>query len=167
MLTFCFIFLGLLMRICQIDDIDRRILSIVQDDADVTHAVLAERVGASSASCWRRIKALEDAGVLRKTVRLVNADLVGKGVNVLCHLRMKSHAEGQRQAFENFVKGREEIMECYSMSGDWDYLVRIVAKDVADCEQFLMRTLLGHPSVATTSSHFALAQVKYSTVIPV
>ncbi len=151
----------------QLDDIDRRILAIVQDDADVTHAVLADRVGASSASCWRRIKALEDAGVLRKTVRLVDADRVGKGVNVLCHLRMKSHAPGQRQAFEDFVKGRDEIMECYSMSGDWDYLVRIVARDVADCEQFLMRTLLGHPSVSTTSSHFALAQVKYSTAIPV
>lgn len=151
----------------QLDDIDRRILSILQDDSDVTHAVLAERVGSSSASCWRRIKALEDAGILRKTVRLVDADLVGKGVNVLCHLRMKSHAPEQRQAFESFVHSRDEIMECYSMSGDWDYLVRIVAKDVADCEQFLMRTLLGHPSVSTTSSHFALSQVKYSTAIPV
>jgi Lrp/AsnC family transcriptional regulator len=154
-------------NIVQLDRIDRAILTVLQEDADVSHAALAERVGASTASCWRRIKALQESGVLRKSVRLVDAARVGKGVNVLCHVRMKSHAPDQRRAFEDFIRDRVEVMDCYSMSGDWDYLLRIVAEDLPDCERFLMRVLLNHPSVATTSSHFALMQVKYTTAVPV
>lgn len=148
-----------------LDRVDRSILTLLQQDANLSHASLAERVGASTASCWRRIKALQDVGVITKTVRLVDAALVGKGVNVLCQVRMRSHAPEQRRAFEDFVHDRGEIMDCYSMSGDWDYLLRIVAEDVSDCERFLMRSLLNHPSVATASSHFALTQVKYTTAI--
>ena len=81
----------------QIDDIDRRIISLLQDDATLSHADLAERVGASTASCWRRIKALEADGVLLQTVRLVNPQAVGCGVNVLCHVRMRSHAMPARE----------------------------------------------------------------------
>lgn len=149
-----------------LDRVDRSILTLLQQDASLSHALLAERVGASTASCWRRIKALQDVGVITRTVRLVDAALVGKGVNVLCQVRMRSHAPEQRRAFEDFVHDRGEIMDCYSMSGDWDYLLRIVAEDVGDCERFLMRSLLNHPSVATASSHFALTQVKYTTAIP-
>lgn len=151
----------------QLDAIDRRILTALQEDASISHAALAERVGASTASCWRRIKALEAAGVLTRTVRLVDGNKVGRGVNVLCHLRMRSHSAESVAAFEEFVRSRAEIIECYSMSGDWDYLLRIAVCDVADYEHFLMRTLLRHPSVATGASHFALGQVKYTTAIPV
>lgn len=149
------------------DAIDRRIVAALQDDATITHGELAEMVGASTASCWRRIKALEVAGVLRRTVRLVDAEKVGRGVNVLCNIRMRSHAQEARGAFEDFVQGRAEIIECFSMSGDWDYLLRVVVSDVADYNHFLMHILLSHPSVAGASSHFALAQTKYTTALPV
>jgi len=149
------------------DDIDRKILSALQRDASISHSELGQKVGTSSASCWRRIKALEFAGVLGKAVRLVDANHVGKGVNVLCNIRMKSHAKESRSAFEKFVERRPEVVECFSMSGDWDYLLRIVAADVADYNFFLMETLLGHPSVAGASSHFALSMPKYTTAIPV
>lgn len=155
------------MDAVQLDLIDRKLLIALQEDADIPHALLAERVGASAASCWRRIKALQATGVLRKTVRLVDAERIGKGVNVICHVRMKAHAADQRRAFEEFVQQQGEVLECYSMTGDWDYMLRIVAADVADCERFLMRRLLNHASVAATSSQFALSQVKYSTAIPV
>lgn len=151
----------------ELDLVDRRILAALQEDAALSHAELAERVGASSASCWRRIKALEGAGYLTKTVRLVDARKVGRGVNVLCNVRMRSHDKAARDAFESFVQGRPEIVECFSMSGDWDYLLRIVVADVADYNDFLMRTLLGHPGVAGASSHFALAMTKYTTALPV
>lgn len=105
--------------------------------------------------------------MLRRTVRLVDPVAVGRGVNVLCNIRMRSHAIEARQAFEQFVDGRPEIVECFSMSGDWDYLLRIVAADVADYNDFLMLTLLGHPSVAGASSHFALSMTKYTTALPV
>lgn len=150
----------------QLDAIDRKLLHELQRNASLSHADLAERVGASTASCWRRIRALETDGVLGPLVRLVNATRIGRGVNVLCHVRMKSHAAEATEAFESFVASREEIIECYSMSGDWDYLLRILVADVEDYHRFLMRTVLRHPSVATGSSQFALAQVKYTTAVP-
>ncbi|MCW4460902.1 Lrp/AsnC family transcriptional regulator [Sphingomonas sp. BT-65] len=150
-----------------LDAVDTRIVTLLQEDATLSHADLADRVGASSASCWRRVKALETAGVLRRTVRLVDPVAVGRGVNVLCNIRMRSHAVEARQAFEQFVDSRPEIIECFSMSGDWDYLLRIVVADVADYNDFLMQTLLAHSSVAGASSHFALSMTKYTTALPV
>jgi Lrp/AsnC family transcriptional regulator len=151
----------------QIDPIDRKILALLQQDATLSHAELADRVGASAASCWRRIKALEAAGYLTGTVRLVDAGKIGLDVNVLCNVRMRSHAKDARDAFEAFVRGRPEVIECFSMSGDWDYLLRVVVTDVGAYNEFLMRTLLGHASVAGASSHFALQLTKYTTALPV
>lgn len=150
-----------------IDELDRRIISALQADAAISHQDLADRVGASAASCWRRIRALEAAGVLGRTVRLVDAASLGKGVNVLCNIRMRSHARDARSAFEQFVDGQAEIVECFSMSGEWDYLLRVIVADVTDYNDFLMNRLLGHPSVAGAASHFALAMTKYTTAIPV
>ncbi|MFI8683388.1 Lrp/AsnC family transcriptional regulator [Brevundimonas diminuta] len=150
-----------------LDPIDRRILVQLQEDAALSHAALAEKVGASSASCWRRVKAMEEAGVLLATVRLVDPEKVGRGVNVMCQVRMRSHAPDDRQGFEAFLQTKPEVMEAHSMSGEWDYLLRIVAADVAGYERFLMRELLNHSNVATAASHFALSQVKYSTALPV
>ena len=155
------------MKQTSLDDVDRRILRFLQQDASISHAALAEAVGSSPASCWRRIKAMEESGVLRAQVRLVDADLVGRGVNVMCQVRMKSHSPNDRQAFEAFLNTKPEVMEAHSMSGEWDYLLRIVAEDVAGYERFLMRDLLNHANVATAASHFALSQVKYTTALPV
>jgi DNA-binding Lrp family transcriptional regulator len=92
---------------------------------------------------------MEEQGVLREAVRLVDPKKVGRGVNVMCQARLKSHSPEHRKAFEQFMQAHEEIMECYSMSGEWDYLMRIVVGDVGEYERFLMKDLLGHPSVAT------------------
>ena len=149
------------------DELDRRIVRALQIDATLTHATLGEKVGASHASSWRRVKALEAAGVLTRPVWLVDPSRVGRGVSVMLQVRIKSHALDQRQPFETFLLARPEVMECFSMSGEWDYLLRIVVADVADYERFLMRELLNQPNVATSASHFALSQVKYTTAIPV
>lgn len=150
----------------KIDAIDRKLLHELQRDASISHAELAERVGASTASCWRRIRALEADRILGSQVRLVDTARLGRGVNVICHIKIKNHLIETTEAFESFIASREEIIECYSMSGDWDYLLRILVADVEDYNRFLMRTVLRHPSVATGSSHFALAQVKYTTAVP-
>lgn len=150
-----------------LEPLDRRIVELLQKDASISHAELAERVGSSPASCWRRIRALEAAGVLVSTVRLVDPARIGRGVNVICNIRVRSHARDVRGPFEDFVRSRPEVMECFSMSGEWDYLLRIVAADVADYEDFLMHTLLDHPSVGAASSHFALSTTKYTTALPV
>ena len=150
-----------------LDDIDRRLLRAMQDDASLSHAALAEIAGASPASCWRRIRALEDAGILLRTVRLVHPDKVGRGMSVMLQVRLKSHAPDERKNFEDFLRSRPEIMECHSMSGEWDYLMRIVVGSVPDYQHFLMDQLLSNANVATSASHFALSQVKYTTALPV
>ena len=149
-----------------LDGIDRRILRELQVDAAISNAELAERVGSSAASVWRRIKAMESSGLLNQAVRLLDQQILGYGVNVLCNIRVRSHARDVRGSFETFVTDRPEILECFSMSGDWDYLLRIVAVDVSDYEKFLMNVLLEHPSVGSASSHFALSMTKYSTALP-
>lgn len=154
-------------QMVQTDALDRRILDALQVDASLSQSELAEQVGSSAASVWRRLKAMEGAGVLRSTVRLVDPARVGCGVVVICNIRVRSHAREVRRAFEEFVQDKAEVMECYSMSGDWDYLLRIVAADVADYEDFLMHVLLEHPSVGGASSHFALSTTKYTTAVPI
>ena len=151
----------------QLDPVDRRIVRELQRDANISHAALAEKVGASAASVWRRVRALEAAGVLGKTVRLADAERLGRSVNVLCQVRMTRQSVEARSDFEAFIQSREEIVECYAMSGEWDYLLRIAVRDVADYDRFIMRGVLAHPSVANAASNFALRQVKYTTEIPV
>ncbi len=151
----------------QLDAVDRRIVRELQRDASLSHAALAERVGASAASVWRRVRALEKAGVLGRAVRIASPRALGRSVNVLCQVRMARQTVEARADFEDFIQSREEIVECYAMSGEWDYLLRIAVRDVADYDRFIMRGVLAHPSVANAASNFALRQVKYTTEIPV
>jgi Lrp/AsnC family transcriptional regulator len=150
-----------------LDLLDRRLLAALQADASLSNAELAERVGSTGPSCWRRIRQMEEAGILRQTVRLADPDLLGLGVTVLCEVRLRNHEQETVEAFELFVRAQAKIMECYSMTGEWDYLLRIVAADVADYEHLLMRVLLKHPSVGGASSRFALSVTKYQTALPV
>ena len=151
----------------QIDEIDRRIVRELQRDASLSHAALADRVGASAASVWRRVRNLEKEGVLGASVRLANAEHLGRSVNVLCQVRMNRQTVEARADFEQFIQSRDEIVECYAMSGEWDYLLRIAVRDVADYDRFSRQGVLAHPSVANAASNFALRQVKYTTEIPV
>lgn len=151
----------------RLDALDRRIIAQLQQDASLSNAELAERVGSTGPSCWRRIRLLEEAGVLGRTIRLADQVKLGHGVNMLCNVRMRTFDADSVAAFETFVQAEARIMECFSMSGDWDYLLRVVATDVADYETFLMQRLVKHPSVASASSHLALRVAKYQTAIPV
>ena len=153
-------------KVLSLDPLDRRIVRVLQHYGDISNADLAERVASSPAAVWRRAKAMEAAGVLGAHVRLVNRKAIGKNLDVLCQVRMKLHDRDARAQFEAFVATHEAVMECYSMSGEWDYLLRVVATDVEDYEAFLMRELLSHAAVATSASHFALHRVKYTTALP-
>lgn len=149
-----------------LDPLDRKILACLQKRGNISHAELAIEVGASQASCWRRIRALEERGVLGPTVRLLDREAVGRGLDVLCQVRMKAHDLDARHRFEDFARQHPNIMECYSMSGEWDYLVRIVVGNVQEYEKILMQEILAQ-DVAASSSHFALKCVKYKTDIPI
>ncbi|MBD9527134.1 MULTISPECIES: Lrp/AsnC family transcriptional regulator [Paracoccus] len=151
----------------QIDSIDRKIIAELQQDGGLSSQELADRVGSSAASCWRRVKALEQAGILKQTVRLVDPARLGRGLDVFCQIRLKSQSRTQRAAFEAFIEAQENVVECYSISGDWDYLLHVVAEDVADYERVLMHGILDHEVIASSSSIFVLRRVKHQTAIPV
>ena len=154
-------------QVSNLDPLDRRILQELQADASLSHAELAERVGSTAPSCWRRIRAMEQAGVLLRTVRLVEAEKLGYPVNVICNVRMRDYLRESIERFEAFVDEQGCILECFMLSGDWDYLIRVIAENVTEYENFLMRSLLRHPSVAGASSNFALSVKKQTTAIPV
>lgn len=149
-----------------LDPLDRRILRIVQREGDISNAELAERVAASPASCWRRVSAMEKAGILAGAVRIVDPQAVGRGLDVICQVRMKTHDPAARASFEAFVLAQDLVMECHHMSGEWDYLLRIAVETVQEYQRFLMAELLGHAAVATSASHFSLKRVKYTTALP-
>jgi Lrp/AsnC family transcriptional regulator len=151
----------------ELDGLSRKILAELQQDASLTNAELAERVGSTAPSCWRRVRAMEEAGILKSAVRLVDQERLGPNVNVLCHVRLRSHSPENSAAFEELVLAQNRIMECHSMSGEWDYLLRVVAQNVADYESFLMGTILACPAVGGTASQFSLRVVKFSTALPV
>jgi DNA-binding Lrp family transcriptional regulator len=150
-----------------IDALDRRILRVVQRQGAISQADLAEQVGSSSASCWRRLKALEEDGILGDVVRLVDPAKVGQRLEAICQVRLKSHAAEVRSDFEAFARSHEQIRACYLMSGEWDYLVIVMSRDVQQFEHFLMREMLAHNSVATSASHFSLKCIKTTTEIPI
>ncbi|MCH4150542.1 MAG: Lrp/AsnC family transcriptional regulator [Sphingobium sp.] len=155
------------MKEISLDTLDRKLLRVLQRRADISQLALSEEVGASPASCWRRLRSLEDAGVLGPVVRLLNPQAVGKKLDIVCQVRMKVHDLESRASFEAFIARRDEVMECLSMSGEWDYQLRLTLTDMAEYEDFLMRHLLAHPTVANSASHFALKRIKYTTALSV
>lgn len=151
----------------QLDDIDRRILEILQEDASLSSAQVAERVGLSSSPCWRRIQRLEKAGVIRKRVALLDPALLGLGIVVFASVRLTAHGRQALPEFEAAVERYPEVMECYTVSGGQDYLLRVATRDIHAYEVFLREQLLQLPSVGEVHSRIAITQVKYTTAIPI
>lgn len=151
----------------QLDDYDRQILRALQTNAESSMVELGELVGLSHTPCWRRIKRLEQEGYIRGKVALLEPLKIDLGVNVHAYIIIKSHDEASLNAFEGAVQNVAEIVECYSTSGDKDYVLRVVAKNVGDYERLLKKTLVHLPNVMSVNSTFALKQVKYTTELPV
>ena len=150
-----------------LDEIDRKILRHLQEEARISNADLADRVGLSPAPCLRRVRGLEESRVIRKYVTLLDPAAVNLGVTVFVQISLDLQVEDRLEIFERAVLRRPEVLECYLMTGDADYLVRVVVPDVAAYERFLKDTLTRIEGVAGIKSSFALKQVKYSTVLPV
>lgn len=150
-----------------LDDLEARILTILQRDASASVAELAQAVGSSPATVWRRLKGLEDRGVIGPPVRLVDPAKVGRGMDVFVQVRMKSQDAASRAAFQRAMEAEPVITEVYSTSGDWDYLLHLLVRDIADLEAVLMSRILGMDSVAGTSTVFVLRRIKCETAVPV
>jgi len=149
-----------------LDRIDRKILAALQDDARLTNADLAEKVGLSPSPCLRRVKALEVAGVIRRYATLIDPAAVNLPVSVFVSVTLERQVEERLEAFEAAVVERPEVLECYLMTGEADYLLRVVVADLAAYERFLKDHLTRIPGVASIKSSFALKQVRYNTALP-
>ena len=148
------------------DAVDRKILQILQSDASIAMADLAQRVGLSHTPCWRRVKQLEENGTIRERVVILDPVLMGLNVNVLANIRLKAHDEDTLNAFERAARERPEIVECFIMGGESDYAVRIVVSSIEEYETLLKKVLLHFPGVASVNSHFALKCLKNTTRLP-
>lgn len=151
----------------ELDEIDRRILETLQTDARVRNVQLAGRVGLSASPCLRRVEQLEKSGVIRGYVTLVDAVAVGLPVSVFVSVTLEKQVEAALETFEDAIRACPEVMECYLMTGDADYLLRVVTSDLSAYERFLIEHLTRVPGVASIKSSFALKQVAYRTALPI
>jgi Lrp/AsnC family leucine-responsive transcriptional regulator len=149
-----------------LDALDVKLLALLQNDARRSNVELAEAVGLSPSPCLRRMRQLERRGVIRGYVTLVDPQVVGLPVSVFVNVTLKTHVEEALEVFEDAIRERPEVMECYLMTGEADYLLRVVSADLATYQRFLMDHLTRIPGVANVRSSFALKQVQYRTAMP-
>jgi len=155
------------MPISQLKDIDQHILLHLQDNARLSNVDLADRVGLSPSPCLRRVRNLEEKGVIKGYVTLVDQNTIGLPVSVFVSVSLEKQIEPALERFETAVRARPEVMECYLMTGGADYLLRVVTADLAGYERFLLDHLTRIPGVASIKSSFALKQVTYKTALPI
>jgi Lrp/AsnC family transcriptional regulator len=149
-----------------VDPIDQQILAALQADAALSGAEIASKVGLSVSPCWRRIQRLEALGVIRCRVALLEPEALGLDVVVFASVKLSAHGYQALPRFESAVREFPEVMECYTVSGGVDFLLRIVTEDIHRYEEFLRDRLLQLPEVAEVHSRIAITQVKYTTELP-
>ncbi|MFG1480047.1 Lrp/AsnC family transcriptional regulator [Xanthobacter sp. V4C-4] len=149
-----------------LDDASLRILDALQQNAELSNAELAEQVGLSASPCWRRVADLKARGVIRGAVALVDPLKLGLAVNVFVHVTLKQQDKPSLEVFTSAIRRRPEVMECYLMTGEADFLLRVVIEDLIRYQSLMLDCLTQIPGVANIRSSFALDQVKYTTALP-
>lgn len=150
----------------QIDSIDWAILGALQSDASLAVHEVGERVGLSSNACWRRIKRLEDSGIIARRVALLDPDKVGLGTTVFVAIRTNRHDPQWLDAFARAVASIDEIAECHRMAGDVDYLLKLSVRDIAHYDLIYRKLIAAVPDLADVSSSFSMERMKVSTALP-
>ncbi len=150
----------------QLDAIDRAILTELQDSGRISNQDLAQKVHLSPSACLRRVKALEDSGVIAQYVALVNAKAVGKHGISYTIINLESMNTPQLEAFENAVRAEPEVLDCFYVAGSNDYLIRFTYRDAEDLERFHAQVLMRLPGVARSNSLLVLRTVKKTTALP-
>jgi len=155
----------------RLDAIDRRILRALQADGRITYDELASQVGLSASAALRRVKRLEDAKVIAGYVALVAPEQVGLALTAYINVRLEKHSETHKRnpmdLFRASVQSWPEVVECSALTGEMDYLLRVMVQDMTHYSRFIMDTLLSHPSVQDCKTSFVLDRVKATTVVPV
>lgn len=150
----------------KLDKIDLKILDVLQQDARISNHKLAARVGLSPSPCWRRVKRLQDCGLIVRYVTLLDAEAAGLPVQAYLHVSLDNHHPDTVAAFDRMVQARPEVLECHAMSGEYDYLLKVAARSMSDYERFMTRHLLREAEVQTANTSFVLKRIKHTTALP-
>ena len=154
-----------------LDKLDRQILRSLQADGRATYDQIAEHIGLSPSAVLRRVKRLEESGAISKYVALVKPEALGLSLTAYLNVRLEKHTESHKRnpmdVFRASVQAWPEVVECASLTGDMDYLLRVVVQDMAHYSRFILDTLLNHPSVQDCKTSFVLDRVKATTALPV
>ena len=150
----------------KLDAIDLRILQELQTDGSLSNVELAKRVHLSPSPCLARVRALEASGVIDRYVAIASAEALGLDLNVFINISLKSQGKESLADFERRISEHDEVMECYLMTGDSDYLIRVAVANIGALEKFILEQLTPIPGIEKIRSGFALKQVRYKTALP-
>ena len=150
----------------ELDTKDWAILALLQKDASLSVQAIADKVGLSTNPCWRRIKLMEEAGIIKRRVALVDASKLGFTTTVFVSIRTRRHDAEWLAAFDNAIAGIEEITECHRMAGDIDYMLKLRVRDIADYDRIYQRLIKRVPDLADVTASFSMEEMKSTTALP-
>jgi len=146
--------------------LDKQILDLLQQDATLAVSDIAERVNLSTTPCWKRIKRLEESGVIKARVALLDSAKIGAGVSVFVHIKTQQHEQQWLTRFADAIAHFDEVMECYRMAGEWDYLLRVATRDIESFDRFYKKLISQVDGLTDVTSSFAMEEIKFSTRLP-
>lgn len=151
----------------ELDRFEKKILTLLQEDASLSTSAIAEKIGLSPSPCWRRIDRLEREGFIRRRVALVDRKKVGLNAQVFAQVKLNAHGRANLDAFAAAIRNLPEVLECYVLMGTVDFLIRVVATDIEAYERFFFDELSQLPGVQEVISTVALSEIKSTTAVPV
>ena len=155
------------MQKVDIDQTDRRILQLLQTEPGINAAAIGEKIGLSQSACWRRIQRLRDEGVIKDHPVILDPEKVGLSTMVFAQVKLTSHGRSNLTDFAEAVRKYPEVLDCYVVLGNIDFLLRIVAEDIKGYERFIYEKLSQLPGVQEVNSSMALSEIKHTTVLPI
>ena len=155
------------MQPVHIDPVDRRILHLLQSEPGINAAAIGERIGLSQSAVWRRMQSLRDEGIIREQPVKIDREKIGLNTMVFAHVKLTSHGRSNLAAFAEAVRSYPQVLDCYVLLGNVDFLLRIVTEDIKSYEQFFFENLSQLPGIQEINSSIALSEIKHSTVLPI
>ncbi|MCM0611277.1 Lrp/AsnC family transcriptional regulator [Marinobacter sediminum] len=155
------------MKQVELDKLDRRILAALQQDGRISNQLLAEQVGLSPAACWRRVRTLEETGVIQGYSARVDPQLMGQGLCVLVNLSLQRHNIDSTAEIEQQVSSYPEVLQCFAVTGTADFVLRVIVPDMASYDRFLNEKIFTLKGISQVNSNFALREIKNTETIPV
>jgi Lrp/AsnC family transcriptional regulator len=151
----------------RIDKVDRRILDLLQREGALSVAEVASRTGMSTTTCWRRIQSLEQSGVIKGRVALLDRAALGLDVTIFAHVKLSTQGRDAIAAFAEAIRERPEVLDCYTTMGEWDFMLRVVTRDIKAYEAFYLDHLSKLPNVQSINSSVTVTVIKETTVLPI